>query len=243
MGVAFVDCKIAAPSQQALVNAIFDQNDAIIKTNVISNNFINTNYPSYGNKPYAVQLPYIITVAAIGFTNIPSWPPPFYPYYHEQKSKLVVNKTDTMGNVIWIKEYGGEMNYVGRSIAFTSDGGCVISGTRYDSTMYSPRVSENFLLKLDANGNLNTVGLGKEFSRNGTSIRCYPNPGTDHIYFDVPFEEKIFIEVYNNLGALVLSVGDYKTMTSINISDLKPNLYYYKVQTRLNNYSGKFIKE
>jgi hypothetical protein len=243
MGVSSVGCRFTVPYwYDVVVNAIVDQNIQMIKTNVFANSFINTNYPGFWNSPYSVKLPYIVTVSAIGFTNVPSWPPPFYPYYFQQKSKMLINKMDTMGNVIWEKQYGGEMNYFGRGIAFTADGGCIVAGTRYDSTtMYAANISENFLLKLDSSGNF--IGVGLSENAVPATIKCYPNPAHDRLYFDIPFETEIEIDLFNNLGILVRHEKNYTTLNPIDVGDLNEQLYYYRVRTKLNNYCGKFLKE
>ncbi|MDI1353575.1 MAG: T9SS type A sorting domain-containing protein [bacterium] len=245
MGVSTEQCRVAVPySYDVVVNAILNSNSQTIKTNVLANSFTNTNYPGDWNTPYSIRLPYFVTVSAIGFTNSPSYQPPFFPYYFQQRSKLLVNKTDTMGNIIWSKYFGGEMNYFGRTIAFTSDGGCIIAGTRYDSTtMFLPHISQNFLLKLDAEGNYTSVGIIENGKMKENSVKCYPNPSNQVIYFDIPFESEIEINLYNNLGELVLKKTEYNNMSEIDISQLTQALYNYKIHTKLNFYSGKFLKE
>ncbi|MEI6021139.1 MAG: T9SS type A sorting domain-containing protein, partial [Bacteroidota bacterium] len=193
----------------------------------------------------ATKLPYFLTVGSVGFGRpYPILPPPFFPYFVEQKSKLFVNKSDTLGNIIWTKEYGGEMNYYGRSIAFTPDGGCIITGTRYDSiSMFAQHISQNFILKLDSNGNYNSVGIFDNGQLRNNLVKCYPNPAKELLYVDMPFESDINLIIYNQLGQVLLEEKNYQSMAAIDVKLLPSDLYYYKIITRQNTYSGKFVKE
>ena len=51
------------------------------------------------------------------------------------------------------------------------------------------------------------------------------------------------IEIYNTLWQLVLSKNNYAKRSAINISALNKNLYFYKIKTPKNNYTGKFVKD
>ncbi len=244
LGEYLYSCRLTPPnSDEVIVNAVFS-GSTVVKSNFLWNPSEKTNYPVQWNTNYAVKLPYIISVAAVGFTFQPNFPPPFFPYFSMQKSKLFVTKTDTMGNIIWSKSYGGNMNYFGRGVAFTFDGGCVIAGTRYDSTsMYATHVSENFLLKIDPSGNFVDVSIFKADGKIVSPIKCFPNPADNTVHFDVPFEEDMCIEVYNQLGQKVLEKREYKNADPIDLNQLPNNLYYYTIKTKTNSYSGKFLKE
>ena len=59
-------------------------------------------------------------------------------------------KTDTLGNILWTKTYGGTDNEYGFSIANTFDGGYILSGS---TTSFSAGFDDVYLVKTDANGN------------------------------------------------------------------------------------------
>lgn len=83
-----------------------------------------------------------------------------------------------------------------------------------------------------------------ETSANEKNVLCYPNPANTEVYFDIPSNEKqIDIELYNILGALVLSQKNYANRSAISISTLSKGLYYYKIKTAKNEYVGKVVKE
>lgn len=241
--------------QRAIVNLIIDNNQQLVKKNKFSVPPANLgyigegNYGKHYNYPVAVKQPYIITIAGIGFDEqidptYYNFFPPFWPYFSNQKTKMLVTKMDTMGNVIWKKTYGGEMSYFPNSVAFTADGGCVIAGTRHDSTSMFANQSENFLLKLDSMGNYPGMDVViNELNDESLELRVYPNPANTEIYFDVSNEKVFDVEIYNTLGQLLLSKSNYASRSAINISQLNKDLYFYKVKTPKNNYTGKFVKE
>jgi hypothetical protein len=91
----------------------------------------------------------------------------------------------------------------------------------------------------------NTTDTGiKAVGDNVSQIVCYPNPASSEIYFDVPVSGKrVNIEIYNTLGALVLSKENYGNRSAIDISAFSSGLYYYKIKTVRNEWVGKVVRE
>lgn len=58
-------------------------------------------------------------------------------------------KTDSLGNTLWTRYYGGNMHDIGHSIVATSDGGYAISG---QTCSFSYNLSDVYLVKVDSLG-------------------------------------------------------------------------------------------
>ena len=81
---------------------------------------------------------------------------------------------------------------------------------------------------------------------NKDSFKVYPNPATDLITVELSSEflEKATIQVLNLLGQVVYSENkEISARTLLNISELKPGVYFLKLQSEGEVYSKKFIKK
>jgi hypothetical protein len=64
-------------------------------------------------------------------------------------SPIWLIKTDSNGNKLWDRTFGGPQDFSGFSIQQTNDGGYIFTGSRYSSISYS---SDIWLVKTDSNG-------------------------------------------------------------------------------------------
>lgn len=71
--------------------------------------------------------------------------------YGAGEDDVYIVKTDSLGDSLWTKTYGGKKDDVGNSINFTSDGGFIITGFTESSGMGD---RDLYLIKVDANGDL-----------------------------------------------------------------------------------------
>jgi len=70
----------------------------------------------------------------------------------------------------------------------------------------------------------------------------YPNPSTGIVNFE--FSDKINnIEIYNNLGQLIMNAGISDFNTSLNLSELPNGIYMLKVITDTEIVSRRFVLE
>jgi hypothetical protein len=145
---------------------------------------------------------------------------------------------------MWEKTYGNDMYYRPISIIITQDSGCLISGMRYDSanTAY-PGIAENFLLKLDKNGNNPIIGIKKYGESNYRSFTFYPSPAKEKIVFDFPLQESIDLIIMNILGEEIMEIKNYQNLDDVDIRHLLPETYIFRAKTKNGFYTGKFIKE
>jgi hypothetical protein len=219
------------------ITSVIKHNNKVIKTNVIGNP-IKDNIISVGHVNQNNRNGHIYTVAESGYDLQNTLAP------QTNTTQILLHKIDTMGNLIWVK-YFSEPDFFYRpySVFATPDSGSVVCGMRYN--LLNPVVNgacEGFVMKIDKAGNQVFVGIKENNGRFSTQ-KCYPNPSADQVFFDIPFQDKIDIVVYSAHGAEVLNTKDYKNRSAINVSGLEKGIYFYKVKTTTNNYSGKFLKE
>ncbi|PJA26220.1 MAG: hypothetical protein CO189_12020 [candidate division Zixibacteria bacterium CG_4_9_14_3_um_filter_46_8] len=66
-------------------------------------------------------------------------------------TQLYVIKTDSLGNIVWERTYGGPLNEQGRHIKQISDGGYIISGF---TTSFGPGDFDAYFIRIDRYGNI-----------------------------------------------------------------------------------------
>ena len=88
----------------------------------------------------------------------------------------VVQKTDSLGNLIWEKTFGDQYAYdTGLCVALTSDGGYIITGI---TSSYGAEAGDALLVKLDSDGNEDWITtLGGADSDSGYSVQQTPDGG------------------------------------------------------------------
>ena len=92
---------------------------------------------------------------------------------------ILLIKIDENGNEIWTNTFGGVDQQFGRSGLQTSDGGYIITGSRWENGNYT-----SFLLKTDQNGNEiwnQTFGFGSGFSVRQTTDGGYIISGREQV--------------------------------------------------------------
>jgi hypothetical protein len=139
----------------------------------------------------------------------------------------------------WTKYYGGDAYYNLWSITATSDGGCLLLGTRYD---YATQDNERdiFIIKVDENGFVTSV-------KNNPGIMVkeallYPNPGANTLYIQTTLKNAT-LEMYDANGRMVVQQNINET-TTVNTSALNMGMYFYRVmQNGAVKESGKWVKQ
>jgi hypothetical protein len=150
--------------------------------------------------------------------------------------KLDLFKCDIYGNLLWIKQYGGIIHDQGFASFQTNDNGFVIAG-RTDS--FGAGMNDMYLIKTDADGILTSMDESQEES---DLINISPNPATSLITIQInegiPLEEAI---IYNHLGQKVLVKKPVNN--TVDISKLKPGIYFIEVITSENRTRTKLVVE
>lgn len=147
---------------------------------------------------------------------------------------LAVVRTDSVGNVQFVKEYGGNGIDIGYSITPALGGGYYIAGrrTNFDEDFY--------LLHIDEGG-LVSLGETEEIIKN--DIRVFPNPSSG--YFTINSDAFIVsFELLDVTGKLLKQwTGARNESNNFNISDLSDGLYFLKLIGNLNSKTVKVLKK
>ena len=140
-------------------------------------------------------------------------------------SWIAIAKYDSDLNLLMEKYIGGEAYYVLENITATSDGGLLITTTRYD---YQTQYQEHdlYVIKLDSLGLL--VGNTEHHNKLVKNAVVYPNPARDKIYVRTAVKDAEFI-LYNLNGRKIktLKLNTKNLITPINISILPKGNYIW----------------
>ncbi|MDP2423035.1 MAG: T9SS type A sorting domain-containing protein [Bacteroidales bacterium] len=159
---------------------------------------------------------------------------PYSPYL----SWFMLNKTDGNLNLQWQKFYGGDAYYVLYSIIPTSDGGCVMMGTRYHPN--NPTGVDAYILKVGPDGLMSVPD-----EPGGIQMReviLYPNPGTTQLNIQTG-HDNLYIKLYDARGLLHYEgdVGQYFHI--INTAAWPAGVYLYQItKGREVMEQGKWVK-
>ena len=228
-------------SHYGVVAAIKDLNQNVVKAHFFGNDDYETSFSEVADF-YDIHKSYIAFVARVDSLGAGNFNPTL-----NLRSKIMVVKMDTMGNVLWKRFYGGEQYYQPRGLIFNADGGILISGIRFDSTAAAkkgmPGISESFILKLDSNGNYNSVGIIENNLKQLSLAIIHPNPVNTQIQVDLPNSNTCVITLSTIDGKQVYLNEHYNANDSINLDTLPSGMYFYQICTDQHFYTGKFLKE
>ena len=133
----------------------------------------------------------------------------------------------------------GDMSLL--SIKQTEDEGFIMAGVAYD-----PQVM--WLVKTDSCGCVNEDcqcgGSAVQQNITNNSIEVYPNPVNDILYFNLPENTRdIKVQVYDNLGRLIITNELLGWEKSIDVSRLKQGNYFVRITSDSERWSVWFLKE
>jgi hypothetical protein len=123
-------------------------------------------------------------------------------------------KTDQMGNVQWMRTFGGPQWDFGESIQPTADGGYIIGGFTSSLGSGTPTYSNAYLVKTDGDGNVGVAGLQPSLDaapmKRPAGLQVWPNPfrlGTT-VRYVLPSRSPVWLAVYDATGRLVKMLVD-----------------------------------
>ncbi|MEI7595776.1 MAG: T9SS type A sorting domain-containing protein [Bacteroidota bacterium] len=150
---------------------------------------------------------------------------------------MYIVKTNSLGNIIWEKYYGGVDDDSGIMIKTTKDNGFIAIGNTLSNL---PDWMDIMLVKMDSTGYANSIFSLKA---NNLKILVYPNPVIDKIIVESKDESAGIITILDIQGRNLLSIDASQKTNEINISNLSKGIYFLKYETRNGIFVKKFVKE
>jgi hypothetical protein len=74
-----------------------------------------------------------------------------------------------------------------------------------------------------------TTVLGIESNHLSPVYSLFPNPASTSVNLSNPENKTVTMEMFNSVGTLVLSKNATSTISSLDISDLAPGIYFYRI--------------
>lgn len=155
-------------------------------------------------------------------------------------SWISLYKTDSSGEKIFSKFFGGNGKYSPPIICATSDGGCLLASNYWDFNAYPDEVQHDIvILKVNSEGLITNI---KDVSPiEITDVILYPNPGSEYVSLGTSLNN-LKIEFYTINGHLIFK-ADINNGNSINTAELLKGAYIYKIiQDNSIIKSGKWVK-
>lgn len=150
-------------------------------------------------------------------------------------------KTDSNGDTIWTKTFGGADYDRGFSVQETHDGGYVLCGNTY----FNETVNSNvYFIKTDTNGNTAPLGI-YSVQYPDLKFSVYPNPSTSevNIEFETNSSEIYSIAIYSVFGQVLKESKIDKNKITIDISNLNEGIYFIAVTDKQNRqWTRRIIK-
>jgi hypothetical protein len=142
-------------------------------------------------------------------------------------------KLDSLGDLIWTKEFGAlAEDEGGYYVRQSYDSGYIVTGVLDPGNFY--------LLKIDEGGNLST-GV-QSFINNAFALKVYPNPTNDVLF--ISLKPNLYnLLLTNNQGQILFQLDNFtNNSTSIDLSLLPNGIYFLQIQSNNFTLTEKIIK-
>ncbi len=84
--------------------------------------------------------------------------------------------------------------------------------------------------------------VGNAEIKNSYALQLYPNPVSSQLFIEMPWlYDSAEIQITDSRGTMVMS-GKYKTGTAVNVSRLENGIYFIRLITDLQTFTGRFVK-
>ncbi len=147
-----------------------------------------------------------------------------YPF-QQDPSWILINKMGADLGLIWQRYYGGNAYYHATNINATTDGGCIVSGFKFDyaSGDYNYNL---FVIKSTPDGVL--TAIENPDGIHAREVILYPNPGTSELNIQTG-HDNLYIKLYDARGKLRYEGKIKQFHHSINTVGWSAGIYMYQV--------------
>lgn len=162
-------------------------------------------------------------------------------------SDSFISCLDSLGNSVWTKSYGSTFNDVGYGLSSK------ISGSLYSCGGFQGTIDFDFssnvfnLTSIDSVDTyifkLSDIAIGLNEKHQSQTISFFPNPAQNQLNFDIKPSDNFNIELFNNLGQLLINEEINSVKKIIDIHSLANGIYFIKIIDNSGKTSSiKFIK-
>lgn len=160
-------------------------------------------------------------------------------FFPQDPSWIRTGMMDRNRNIIYERIYGGDAYYIPLIIKALTDNGSIIAAYRYDHLTQGPEYDVSFF-KLNEQGLITNI-ISK--IDNNTNIKIYPNPVSETLNIELT-TESAKLKLYSIYGTLLLKSDLSLGYNTLNISNLRSQVYILEVTDEFNNrYFTKIIKK
>lgn len=147
---------------------------------------------------------------------------------------IFILKLNSVGNLVWVKGFGGDLNDEGTFITISKSGDIYTTGLFQSIIDCDPSSSvsnltstggfDMFIHKMSKE----TIGL-KNILIN--KVKCYPNPNYGTLFIDLTkrYSKDINIQLLNSFSQIVMEETSSNQNSTLNIQHLPSGLYFVKV--------------
>ncbi len=161
--------------------------------------------------------------------------------YPTRQSYFRLDNLDHGLNLNWQRYFGGDAYYNLIDINETSDGGCILVGTRYENGEEGPFEKDVFIVKVDEEGLITSTNNNAEIPIKNAIV--LPNPGREYLELHTGAHPAT-LQLHNLNGSLILEEAINSNISRVNTLELSSGTYIWSLvkESKLVE-SGKWVRE
>ncbi|MFA5034019.1 MAG: T9SS type A sorting domain-containing protein [bacterium] len=154
-------------------------------------------------------------------------------------------KTNSSGDTLWTRTFGGDTLDGGSSVQQTADGGFIIVGSTYS---FGAGNEDVYLIKTDSLGNVGVEENTPLSGRDVATLQITKNPFVKStvIKYFIPVRTRVILSVYDISGSCVKTLVDGEKAagsysSTLNAKELKTGIYFVRLTTDIHKLTKKLI--